>query len=712
MRCVRRLRILATFLMLALATHVLAARARFETPKNGPNLGVWRITNDPSVRDHANYHNTQCWSPDGRYLCYTHWGMRDDKYGTKSGAHVHVFDLHKDEDKRVDQGINPRWAKRHNWLFYARFNPDAGPLPETGTEVMRLDADRGKLSHLVYGVEVLGGTNADDRWLYGAQRFRGQTPPRKVVRIRTSAPDQVEYLPEVTGGQLLPNPRHPVFFTRHDHRDQPFGATRYWFDLEGRGRRIFSPTVQQCHMGWLGNGDYLLHGNGLIRGRRWDEPFPSNMHFLSRMSLGDVSPCGRSGRYVCGDSVVADLRSGDGWRFIHPLSIICYPATIKDNSGIYDADPKGSPDGTKICFVSNYDLKDGPLTTITKPFSPKENVLHVESTEDFPEAGSLVVSREVIGYQRKTPTTFERITRQRYDTTRRPLRPGRIVTSFEARCLADEQWQRLPRPSPAMRQSIDDPASPLLRQRQTDIYVAIVRRPDRPHLRLKEDRAQIIPGQEHYETCGYYVLRNGAKISEDPVRPGASVSLTEPGEYTAVAVEWSGLESEPGPPLRIKQPVRLYALADPPKDFSWTSDRWLVASKEVSKAEADQAEEAVREIVHLHDGVIHREWHRRGVITRRHDLNREGTAIRRLAYKDGRLGLREYYRDPDHRVSKEVFAPDGYITESVRYRYQGERALEYDHWWYDRGMPIRRILRERDEYVKRGEDWAKMERKK
>ena len=41
------------------------------------------------------------------------------------------------------------------------------------------------------------------------------------------------------------------------------------------------------------------------------------------------------------------------------------PETVADNSGIYDADPKGSPDGTKICFVSNYDLEDAPVTRIT-----------------------------------------------------------------------------------------------------------------------------------------------------------------------------------------------------------------------------------------------------------------------------------------------------------------------------------------------------------
>ena len=52
-----------------------------------------------------------------------------------------------------------------------------------------------------------------------------------------------------------------------------------------------------------------------MRGRRWNEPFPSNVHVLASVGVGDVSPCGRSGRYACGDSTVADLRSGDGWSY-------------------------------------------------------------------------------------------------------------------------------------------------------------------------------------------------------------------------------------------------------------------------------------------------------------------------------------------------------------------------------------------------------------
>ena len=98
--------------------HAYAGRERFQTPNNGPNLGVWRITNDPTIRDWANYHNTQCWSPDGRYLCYTRYGFEVDRGRRRERTSVHVYDLLDDEGRLVGEGHSPRWANGRNWLFY------------------------------------------------------------------------------------------------------------------------------------------------------------------------------------------------------------------------------------------------------------------------------------------------------------------------------------------------------------------------------------------------------------------------------------------------------------------------------------------------------------------------------------------------------------------------------------------------------------------
>jgi len=681
---------ISTLVFAVLLAQAVAAKEVFQTPNNGNNLGVWRITNNPAVRDWANYHNVQCWSPDGRYLCYTH------DASDKTSNEVHLYDLHEDKDRLVDRGALPRWARQHNWLFYRRLRLNAA-TGKRASEILWLDLQSGKTTQLAAENDELelGETDADDQWLFGGRLFRAKADKGKSrvgLRIRIGDTPRVEDLPEVRGYQFMTNPRHPMFFTRWKQGGGDFTASRNWYDLDGRNERIAAPMVQNCHFCWLGNGEFMLHGNGQIRGRRWNEPFPSNVHFLASVGVGDVCPAGRSGRYVCGGGGnFADLRSGDGWGVLNFLNIICFPEDVDDASDIYDADPKGSPDGTKVCFVTNYDLKNGPLAFFESHSPANGGVLRVDSTDGFPDAGALVVRREVIGYKRKTPTTFEGLTRCLHKTVEAPMKAGLPVTSFDARCLTDGQWGKLGSASKPMQASITDSKSPLMRQRQTDVHVVIVRRPDRPHLRMAGGEAQLIPGEEHYETSGYHLLRDGQKVAEKPLRAGASVELP-PGEYRAVAVEWSGLESEPSLSLKVAQPSKLQVLADPPKDFSWTTDRWLEGR-------------SVREIVHLHDGVIHREWYRNGTLSRRHDLNAEGKATRRLTCENGKLAMREYFDRDDKHVSKEIFNTEGFITESIRYGATANQRVETDHWWYDRGTPVRRVV-SGEEFMKQGDQWV------
>lgn len=685
----------------ALTPAIHGAREVFQTPNNGRNLGVWRLTNDPAIRDWANYHNTQSWSPDGRYVCSTHWAPDNGRFGDHS-VEVHLHDLHRDESRLIERGNSPRWARNHNWLFYVRIVPRRGADRISTVEVRWLDLETGRHTTLATGVEMLGETTFDDQWLLGAKRFRGRTPEFVTVRINLGPQPSVEELRDAVGSQLLPNPRHPVFFTRQDHKNDAFGATRWFYDLDGTNKRMAVPTLQQCHMSWLGNGEYLLMGNGLVRGRRWDQPFPSNIDILAAVSVGDVSPCGRSGRYVCGDSEVADLRSGDGWHFIEPLSMICYPAKAGDQSGNYDADPKGSPDGTKISFVSNYDLKDGPLTYVDGDHAERGDVLRVKSTSAFPPSGRLTVRSEVIAYRRKTATTFEGLTRAAYETRRSALRDGTPVTSFDARLMTETQWRRVPGAPTAMQRTMAAD-TPLLRQRQTDVYVAVVRRPDRPFLRRTGTVVELIPGEEHFETCGYHVSRDGRRVTTEPLAAGASLELALPGEYRAVAVEWCGLESEPSLPLAVNVATRLVALAGAPPDFSWTETRWRMGAKEVSETSAREAA-AVRETVHRHDGVIRRESYQRGSLTEQHDLNARGEVARRQSYEHGRLIRREYFLPGAGLVSRESFDPVGFVTESIRFGEVRGQRVETDHWWFERGMPVRQVSRGA-EFFKQGDRW-------
>ncbi|MBX7207230.1 MAG: hypothetical protein K1X78_02870 [Verrucomicrobiaceae bacterium] len=688
----RPLALFTTLLLPALTAS--NARDAFQTPGNGENLGVWRITNEPEMRHWANYHNTRCFSPDGRYLCYA----RDAE--NKLHAEVFLYDAHKDQTRRVDAGALPRWAHGHNWLFYRQLRRDERDAPTS--DILWLDVDSGErrvLASLPGEIE-LGEPDADDQWLHGGTLTRSKDKDanvkkeRSALRIRIADKSEVQPLPGVRGYQFMPNPRHPVFFTRWKGDRSDFTSSRLWYDLDGTKERIGIPMLQNAHTSWLGDGEYHLMGNGLVRGRRWNEPFPSDLHILAAVPVGDVSPCGDSGRYATGDHNIADLRSGDGWTFLHPLSQICFPAVAGDASTIYDADPKGSPDGTKVALVTNYDLKEAPFTLVTKDLADGADELQVESTARFPDSGELVIRGEIIAYQRKTAQSFAGLARKQHGTSQSPVRSGADVTSFAARLLTDEQWQRLgEKASDAMQNGVGNAGPILLRQRQTQVHVAIVRLPDAPHLRLVQDKAELIPAEEHRETFGYHLLRDGKRITTEPLRPGARHELAEPGDYQALAVEWSGLESKPSPVVKITRATTLTALADKPADFSWTSEHKLANG---------------REIIHLHDGVIQREQHERGVLVKHEDLNAQGKAIRELTYLDGKLARRQYTNRDGVLMSRELFDADGFIAETILFDRRSAPAAtpkEIDHWWFQRGMPVKQI-KEGKLFTRQGDHWV------
>ena len=677
-------------LALILAHPVHAQKVVFSAPGN--NFGVWRLTHDPHIRDWANRYNTQCFSANGRFVCYTHFPSGENETAT-----VRIFDLHKDEERVVGPGFNPRWTKQSNCLIYSTKNTDKAKGDATGVANMLHDANTGTTKVLVthLGAALLGETDADDRWIFGLQRDRSAEPQYRTVRI--SLPDgNLESLPEVSGIHLLPNPRHPLFFTRQASNNNPFASTRAFYDLDGSNQRIGVPTLQKCHMSWLGNGEYFMLGNGLVRGRKWNEPFPSSVHILAGQWLGDVSPCGVSGRWACGDSVVADLRSGDGWETADPLSLLCLPADVVDGSEIYDADPKGSPDGTKIGFVSNYPLDIGPVTRIT---NVRSDSLEVASTEGFPDQGEIVVKREVIRYEKKTSTLFDGLIRKAYNTEGNNLRQNQMVTSFQARCLTDKQFRSLERPNSGLAKAINDPASPLIRQRMTDIHLVVVRLPDRPHLRMSRDLIELIPGENHRETFGYHLLLGDERITKQTLAPGASFTLEKAGLWRAVAVEHSGIESKPSLPVNLPA-GKITILKTIPSDFSWTSTR---------------ERDGVVETIHLHDGIIRREWFTDGVLMRCHDLNAMGKATRRINYKNGLISTREYYRPDDHLVSRETFDKYGSVDKQIRFLPEpnrGPRDIPRETWYYDRGMPTRHIKHDSGrEYFKRENRWGYLDNK-
>jgi hypothetical protein len=316
--------------------------------------------------------------------------------------------------------------------------------------------------------------------------------------------------------------------------------------------------------------------------------------------------------------------------------------------------------------------------------------LEVASTKGFPDQGEIVVRREVIRYESKTPTSFRGLIRKVHNTEDSNLRQNQIVTSFEARCLTDT----LEEPHAGLAKAVGDLTSPLMKQRMTDVHLVVVRRPDRPHLRLTGDFIELIPGENHRETFGYHLLFGEKRITQQPIVPGNLFTLEKSGVWRAVAVEHSGLESEPSLPIKLPA-GKLTILNSTPSDFAWTSTR---------------ERDGVLETIHLHDGVIRLEWHKNGVLTRRHDLNAKGKATRRINYNNGVIATRQYYKPDGHLVSREILDQSGSVAEHTRFlpdSKAGTRYIPRETWYYDRGMPIRHVKHDTGrEYFKKENRWG------
>ena len=722
-------------------------------PRQGGNTEVWRITNDPIARNWANYQNTDTWSPDGRFICYEH--HKGDV------SEVHLFDVFDDRDIDLGPGNQPRWANNENWLFYLRPDKD-----NPGNGLIRYDTANGITTYLCHGVTGIGETDADDLWIFGKN---GNGILR--VPIREAARPEDISAGGALGSFMLPNPRHPVVMFRGDSRgpdgnDIPYAPTRVWSDLEGNNVVSASPMIQRCHQAWTGDGLYHMHGNSQLRGRRWDEPFPSNLNYISRIFVNDPCVCGRSGRWAIGSGnigplPVTDLRSGDGHDFLMGLSWLhdSWNFSYSSGSGLHDNDAKGSPDGTKVVLSSTYDLRDAPVTKVVRNVIEKNaDSIPVASTDGFPESGLLSVKNEIIGYDRKTANSFEGLTREVYNSMPvtgslledyRPrrraihidrkdnniqldaLRPdtirkyannlyfigaGDIITSFDARLIPEEKRiadDLISRYRQGSNRGKADLSSPLVWQRQTDVYIAVIRKPDRPWLKNFSGSFELIPGENHYETMGYHIYLDTECITDKPISAGSSFKLSKTGRYRAVAVEWSGLTSDQSNDLVIDGPATIYIRNDKPGDFQWTRERWLVDGAEVTKEKALVSEKATKEIIHRYDGIISLEQYNWGILENHQDLNKDGKAIRCEKYKSGILSMRLYRKPDGEVVSQELFAPDGYITESIRYETIDGKQQEIGHWWFEKGLPVKLIGCEGHTlvslpgiYTKKGSDWV------
>lgn len=79
------------------------------------------------------------------------------------------------------------------------------------------------------------------------------------------------------------------------------------------------------------------------------------------------------------------------------------------------------------------------------------------------------------------------------------------------------------------------------------------------------------------------------------------------------------------------------------------------------------------------------------------------TRATQLEYRDGKLATRDYVNPAGRRLSREVFARDGYIVETVTYDPDTDAAK--DHWWFERGQPVRQV-KAGVEFGRRGDRWV------
>ncbi len=567
----------------------------------------------------------------------------------------------------------------------------------------------------------LGNVDCNDEYAYV------WATPDGVVRYPLKAGGKVE-LCHVKGNKVDANPYYPVVNIKRayiDKHDLGYGGT--WMNLDGSHQELMNPAMMRGHANWLGNGEYLILGDGPVRGRKWNEPYPSNVHLLSMVSAGDFGTLGASGRWTVaggngGRSPIraADLRSGDLLFEFLSLSAIALPAGSGDKSGYYDSEPKGSPDGTKFIFGTTVDLTEIAHTIVAKNQSGA--TVEVISTNGFPDSGYFAHSDSgvngcaVARYTSKTATTFEGVTGGAFGTESKELKAGAWITSWEPRLLPKKGFNPPKRSYSAnFANSEKMGGTPLQYQRNLQSYIAIVRKPDAPWLRKTADRIELIPGENHYETYGYHIFRDGVQLNKEPVLPGKTFKASKPGTYTASAVEWFGLESDPGHSVTLTTAGDIRILKSKPDDFSWTNYRWTVQDRETNQRAALAAPTATRETVHWLDGVIATAEFEDGEMKSHFDLNKDGQAIRRCYYDKGQMVKREYYTRDGKLDARELFNDEGFITEQMM-RYHGGKTPD-EHWFFDKGVPQRFISQVRKSrtarqgpgtYEGRGLDWIKV----
>ena len=306
-----------------------------------------------------------------------------------------------------------------------------------------------------------------------------------------------------------------------------------------------------AHEAWSGDGEYLHMGGYSWRAGVDAPSVPIFILDDPKKCSNHYGTCGRSGRYVAGDSgydgmerlELTDLWTGE-MRTIAHISTPTEPAgKIAQDHG----HPAGSPDGTKVLVHSCYDLAGHRLYAVpTQDVHVGDSVIHVETTEGFAAEGKLLIRYGygarglVVGYERKDATRFlgcawgEDAQARLKQAIKREVIPkgSHLITDLGGRLFPD--GTRRPRKE----------------------YVVVVKQPDPPRELLaartrdgKNVRLTWRPPASHREVAGYMVSRRkqgGALtvLTREPITSCEYIDISpadDTGQYYVRAVEHSGL---------------------------------------------------------------------------------------------------------------------------------------------------------------------------
>jgi hypothetical protein len=487
-------------------------------------LELWRIEHDWDTTAELAYHFQSPFSFDGRYIV------------SKQGKPLHIFDLHSNQVVKVLRGgSKPSWAHHSHQLFY--YNND---------RVYRYDVD---LDETIVIVEGIGAgyprtISHDDRYIFtsygGFSSGNDRINTGEIYRIENVSNASLKNgkVVQLTDDwQYASEPRASsrydviVFKQRRDAGDIDRGLWAMAFDgpleeIHQSIKLLDGDFSLGKHPAWLGSGEFFIMGDEsppkkirYFEDGAWGEWIPIGP---KKFSAGSVAPMGYSGQWLVAHAGneslinVVDMETGNPTLLAHVPSEMIDDHPGDENRG--DPDPHGSPDGTKVAFVSNYDFKNCPATQLTGKI--KDNV-PVRSTAGFPPAGILAVRHHLVAYNSKTANSFEGITSGALGTE--PAVEGTwsdmVVTNFACRSSSNTDLDH---------------------QYQQDLYIAVYRLPDTPGLSVLSDIVTISPGENRREIMGYKLQSPSGTVLLTSFP--STVDLTG-GTYSISAIEWSGLES-------------------------------------------------------------------------------------------------------------------------------------------------------------------------